>query len=551
MAIVEDLTDEECYLWAILSDPSGLDIAEFAWFSAEEKDGCFRAWPFQWRWWRNVTQQQIDQCARSVGKSLSIQVRAFAFPFIHPGQEMVITAPEGNHLDAITDNVETRFINTRLGAEMLVQGRSGVKHRPFHMNFANGSRIMGRIPQRDGKGVKGIHPIWLELDEAQDYPDSGWTEIIETLKQGSVGAVWRAHGVTRGMRDFFYKFTQPDSGWHIHQLTAMHRPTWSDEERQSKIQSYGSRDHPDYRRNVLGLHGDATNPLFVLHRLMQCVDSDNESNYNLNEYTFIKINNEMVLEQGDDILPLLDFPQSHMKYKNFWIGMDVGYTNHPSELVVFGETKERAKDSENGVKRIPAGRKTALKLLSRIRLERISHGHQVNTILWLVNFYKPHAFAMDKTGLGLPLFQDIQERAAIHPEYRIAVDTLKGYNFSGKILVDFDSSVEIDEYRGDIIQDSGIQRNVLEYSSDRLRAFVDDERVILPNHTDMIREFQGQTWVYDKSTMDMYGRKKVYSKGSFHVLDATRMAVLGFAQNAIEEMTKAEKHETVPSIFLY
>jgi hypothetical protein len=67
----------------------------------------------------------------------------------------------------------------------------------------------------------------------------------------------------------------------------------------------------------------------------------------------------------------------------------------------------------------------------------------------------------------------------------------------------------------------------------------------------MIREFQGQTWVYDKSTMDMYGRKKVYSKGSFHVLDATRMAVLGFAQNAIEEMTKAEKHETVPSIFLY
>lgn len=769
----------------------------------------------------------VSNCARSVGKSLSIQVRAFAFPFIHPGQEMVITAPEGNHLDAITDNVETRFINTRLGAEMLVQGRSGVKHRPFHMNFANGSRIMGRIPQRDGKGVKGIHPIWLELDEAQDYPDSGWTEIIETLKQGSLGAVWRAHGVTRGMRDFFYKFTQPDSGWHIHRLclpssalvygetgpvriedieegtsvfgcapgpalqvsevtgktdngaqptwkittrdreitstfnhpvlavtnnqtrktrrklefewreasdvepgdfivvftkaptsdrvasdlqlcegmevhspdrcvpswiwtasdeakhaflngyliadgslarqkrgqdalaiscaseslvrelvvlaqylgyrttkvrshasstplgesrvmwrayvyqhaadfvqvprdcsvhdpeldehlairkvltseatgiseqtwdieveglhnfvadgvvvhnTAMHRPTWSDEERQSKIQSYGSRDHPDYRRNVLGLHGDATNPLFVLHRLMQCVDSDNESNYNLNEYTFIKINNEMVLEQGDDILPLLDFPQSHMKYKNFWIGMDVGYTNHPSELVVFGETKERAKDSESGVKRIPANRKTALKLLSRIRLERISHGHQVNTILWLVNFYKPRAFAMDKTGLGLPLFQDIQERASIHPEYRIAVDTLKGYNFSGKILVDFDSSVEVDEYRGDIIHDSGIQRNVLEYSSDRLRAFVDEERIILPNHTDMIREFQGQTWVYDKSTMDMYGRKKVYSKGSFHVLDATRMAVLGFAQNAIEEMTKVEKHEPVPAIFLY
>lgn len=895
MAILEDLTEEECYLWALLSDDSGLDQAEFTWYDAEQRDGCFRAWPFQWRWWRNTAQQQIDQAARSVGKSLSIQVRAFAFPFLHPGQEMVVTAPEGNHLDAITDNIETKFMNVKLGREMLVQGRSGVKHRPFHMNFANGSRIMGRIPQRDGKGVKGclgegelvltrsglirvedlrvgdevathttnwkkiveikedmndcyevrgsgsypikvscdhrfmgaanvasgnarklsdtmfqdveflledkfywatptkfpyepvknvefseqskrfdaegasfwwlvgryladgyltfngqasrkvhyvvvpekakdvtqrlnkiglafnqisrthssadvidvcstslsiwleqwfgrladgkrlpsfvlsmneedrralltgylsgdgywnenrqrwefgtaskelavglqflaqslghqvnvsvshssgggvvpikhdgyktswrvqivetghafkrddvllhkvksvtpigpskiynlvveddhsyvsgsiishnIHPIWLELDEAQDYPDAGWTEIIETLKMGSVGAVWRAHGVTRGQRDYFYKFTQPDSGWQVHRLTAMHRPTWTDDERQKKIESYGSRDHPDYRRNVLGLHGDATNPLFVLHRLMQCVDNDNESSYNKNEYTFLKINNEMVLEYGDDILPLLDFPHLHQRYANFWIGMDVGYTNHPSEIVVFAETKERAKDSEQGIKRVDPKRKTALKLLSRIRLERISHGHQVQTILWLVNLYKPHAFAMDKTGLGLPLFQDIQERASTHPDYRIAVDSLKGYNFSGKILVDFDTSVQVDEYRGDIIKESGIERNVLEYSSDRLRAMVDDERLILPNSADIVREFQGQTWVYDKSTMDMYGRRKVYSKGSFHVLDATRMAVLGYAQHAIEDIAKSEdRYEPVKEIFVF
>lgn len=552
MAVLEDLSEEEAYLWALISDPSGLDLAEFCWFNAEARDGCFRAWPFQWRWWRNVAEQQIDQCARSVGKSLSIQVRAFAFPFLHPGQEMVISAPEGNHLDAITDNVETRFRNTRLGNEMLVQGRSGIKHRPFHMNFSNGSRIMGRIPQRDGKGVKGIHPIWLELDEAQDYPDAGWTEIIETLKMGSEGAVWRAHGVTRGLRDFFYKFTQPGSGWHVHRMTAMHRPTWTAEERESKIESYGSRDHPDYRRNVLGLHGDATNPLFVLHRLMQCVDNDNESQFNKNEYTFIKINNEMVLDYGDDILPMLDFPQSHLnKYDNFWIGMDVGYTNHPSEIVVFAETKERAKDSEQGVKKPDPKRRTALKMLSRIRLERISHGHQVAAILWLINFYKPHAFAMDKTGLGLPLFQDIQERAAEHPELRKVVDTIKGYNFSSKILVDFDTAVDVDEYKGDIIKESGIERNVLEYSSDKLRSLVDDERILLPNQAEMIREFQGQTWVYDKSTMDMYGRKKIYSKGSFHVLDAARMAVLGYAQYAIEEMTKQDKFEPVETIFLY
>ena len=52
----------------------------------------------------------------------------------------------------------------------------------------------------------------------------------------------------------------PDNEWRVHRITAMSRPNWSDEERQEKIKQYGSRDDPDYRRNVLGAHGDATNP---------------------------------------------------------------------------------------------------------------------------------------------------------------------------------------------------------------------------------------------------------------------------------------------------
>ena len=35
MSVLEKLSDEECYLWAILSDPSGLDQAEFLWTDAE------------------------------------------------------------------------------------------------------------------------------------------------------------------------------------------------------------------------------------------------------------------------------------------------------------------------------------------------------------------------------------------------------------------------------------------------------------------------------------------------------------------------------------
>lgn len=469
----------------------------------------------------------------SVGKSLSIKMRAFAFPFLYPGQEMVITAPELVHLHPITGLVENQFQASRVGREMLPKGRNrGITHRPFQMDFLNGARIMGRIPQRDGKGVKGLHPIWLELDEAQDYPEPGWIELIETLKRGHDGAVWRAHGVTRGMRDHFYKFTQPESGWTVHRITAMSRPNWTDQERQEKIEQYGSKDHPDYRRNVLGLHGDATNPLFVLHRLMACVDSDEASDYNQDEYFQVRVNDEMIRDMGSDILQFLDFPTIHTgpPYIAYWIGMDVGYTNHPSEVLVFGEIRGKPKSK--------------LKLLTRLHLERINHKDQVAAIIWAIDFYRPKAFAMDKTGLGLPLFQDLQNKAEENPRLNKIVDTIKGYNFSSKILVDFDDTIEVDEMMGDPVKEAGIERNVLEYATDKLREFVDHERIILPWDRGLLGEFQGQTFQIVRGAMDQYGRKR-YSQGSFHALDAARMAVLGYAQHSIEEFVKNQKEEPV------
>lgn len=158
--IYENLTDDECALYVLAMDESGLDLAEFCYIDEQKdehgfSDGCFRAWPFQYGWWRLKDQKTISAGSRSCGKSLSIRFRAFAFPFINPGEEMVITAPEANHLDAVTGNIETLYTNCKFASEMLVGGRSGIKHRPFLMNFANGARIMGRIPQLDGSGVKG------------------------------------------------------------------------------------------------------------------------------------------------------------------------------------------------------------------------------------------------------------------------------------------------------------------------------------------------------------------------------------------------------------
>ena len=221
--------------------------------------------------------------------------------------------------------------------------------------------------------------------------------------------------------------------------------------------------------------------------------------------------------------------------------MDVGYTNDPSEILVFAEVYDKSLNKKN---------ESVLKLITRVQLERINNPNQVAAIMWLMNFYQPKTFSMDKTGVGLPLFQDLQAAAKADRRVTGMLDRIKGYNFSEKILVDFDSTIEVDEFRGDLVEDTGIKKNVLEYSSDKLRWLVDNQRLWLPWDTELIGEYQGQTYTFDKSTMDMYGRRKVFSKGNFHALDASRMAVLGWAQHSIESVTKEEKFEPTTAIIL-
>jgi hypothetical protein len=521
MSVIVDLSEEEKYFLAILQDASGIDQAEFLWTDETSDDLLFRCWDFQYPWYRDESKFQIDQAGRAVGKSVGMQMRAWAFPFTHPGEEMLLTAPELIHLDPVTRAVENRIMSVRLSREYLKTGTGGVTgftHRPFKAEFRNGARIVGRIPQKDGKGVKGMHPLKLEMDEGQDYPEAGWVELGETLKYANVNATWRTHGVSRGVRDRYYKQTQPESGWKIHRITGMHRPDWGPEERAAKAELYGSRDHPDYRRNILGLHGDAQSALFVLTRLMQCVDQNQSSPYNTQEYTHIRVNDEKMKDLGLPIEALVEFPGSHKKYARTWAGMDVGMTNHPSEILVFGEDgKDKRKGNSPEVR---------LKLLTRIHLERISAPDQRAVMEMVWDFYRPQNLAMDRTGLGLPIFSEIVNG----PNQQFA-RALKGYNFSEKVVVGY-NDLEPDEDTG---YGEPIMANVLEYSSDTLRLLVDQERLLLPWDIDLLREFQGQTYVISKSNTDAYGKKQ-FNKGKFHALDAARMAALAYALEQVDGM---------------
>jgi len=539
MSGIAILDEEECYLAAILDDPSGVELAEFCWVDEEKPDGCFRLWDFQWVWYRNEDTYQIDHCGRAVGKSVGIQMRAFAFPFNHPGAEMLITAPELNHLKPVTDKVEHRFRSTRLGQAMLPKRTgNGINHQPqFQVHFVNDARIISRLPNRDGRGVKGMHPLVIEMDEGQDYPENGWIELIETMKHGTPGAQWRVHGVSRGIRDRYYRFTMgedPDMPFKVHRYMAMHRPTWGELERKQKIAIYGgTEDNVDYRRNIYGDHGDATNPVFVLARLMANVRINENAwatRYNDEIYAQIKINDELLRSSGAPIEAFIQLPGTHLseEYSSFWGGMDVGFTRDPSEILIMGITKH---PSQKGV--------DLHRLLARIHLMRISATDQAEAVRHVFDFYgeRLKCFAMDRTGNGLPLWQELDPAAVgTRVDLRRTPDHIsrrvRGYNFSSKVAVEFDDR----ELKGKETQlDAVIEKNVIDFATDELRKLVDATALELPYDRELLTEWQGQEIQYVRDEGSAAGLKaRRYGGGSFHTLDAAKMLIAGKQLQAIE-----------------
>lgn len=953
--LLEALTEEECYLAAILMDQSGLDLAEFAFVDeTRDKPGehfIFRAHPYQWPWWRDMSPRQIDQSARSCGKSERILARACAFPYNFPTQESVLIAPEGKHVDSLTDRIEARFNSTWLLQQMLKPGKAGITHRPFKMIFQNGTRWYVRLPGRSGLGVKGCvgtgsivltrrglipvedvevgdevwshlerwspvlhveafeddafeargqgsfpilvssehrfygcedtstcpgkskvdlgpptwlhadalaladepinaywlgpaafpgaeplptptfplttrpidvddpafwwivgryvadghltyqhrngkrvrwrvnisctpaqqpgvtrrfdavgwpyaivkrahssadlliacstpvgewlhdqfgshsekkhippallfaaervrreflagymsgdgtvgrngtrtvagsaskslalgigllgrtlgyhvgfsrsavtqthimgvplknpardtfkvrlsdtgrthrvgrssaakvraveiagvqtvhnvvsadhsfvadgiyhhntHPIVLECDEGQDISERTYNELPEVVRWEIDGAKWLIHGVSKGVRDKFYKFTEEGSGFTVHRITALHDPNFTEETRAQKIAEYGGKDSPDFRRNFYGDHGDSMNRIVILSRLMAQTD-DEGSEYSEEEYQFREITAEeiesraaMRARQEADIseatefqlaamLEMLNLPPAHQEnYKTVWGGMDIGLVGDPSEILIAGEyVPDGAERRANRAVKlaVPKAGETRLKILARIKLLRVPEPLMVELILAIIGFYKPRAFALDKTGVGLPIFQALQARAgtsrlfAIAPpddapeivraefakSARTALTVIKGYGFSEKVVIDFDER-RVDDLgrnptRQEMIDKAAIRQNAKDRATDVIRSVVDAYRFLLPHDPDITNDINAQTWQYGVEPVDPYGKPRyVYNRGTYHILDAMRMLLLGWSQQKIEEfLATPPKREPVLDIF--
>jgi hypothetical protein len=270
---------------------------------------------------------------------------------------MLLTAPELNHLRPLTDMIEKTLLSTRLLREMLPDGKGrGIARQPhWQVRFRNGtSPSSPACPTRTARASRASTSSTSSWTRPRTTRWPGWIEIVETLNAGLPGAMWRCHGVSKGVRDKFFEKTQgTPAGPCTARWPCTARPGATG---RASEQDQGVRRQPqaiDYRRNIYGEHGDAANAVFVLARLMACVDLDEGSTYNQDIYTKIKLEFERFPDRPattsawpcctpGSTCPAATCTATPRRlgtkevgapkgYSAYWGGMDVGVTNHPSE----------------------------------------------------------------------------------------------------------------------------------------------------------------------------------------------------------------------------
>jgi hypothetical protein len=98
----------------------------------------------------------------------------------------------------------------------------------------------------------------------------------------------------------------------------------------------------------------------------------------------------------------------------------------------------------------------------------------------LFQYYDLRLLTLDRGGLGLPVYQEIQRASAN------LVSRVKGYNADEKVVVGF---LPHEDWQDP--EEFEIKRPAKEFGYDKLRDYVDLKKVILPWDRELLGEWQG------------------------------------------------------------
>ncbi len=187
----------------------------------------------------------------------------------------------------------------------------------------------------------------------------------------------------------------------------------------------------------------------------------------------------------------------------FWIGGDLGYTNDPTEIVVFRETRDEDR--------------ARVKLVLRVPMEHVAYPPISLVIALLDRYFAPAGLGVDRGGNGLAVVQELT-----------TLDKFKSQDFEKRLHgYDFGGSVTIALQEGE-----PLKKRAKEYMTSLVNRALQRRELLLPvDDIEIEDEFTTHTYTLSNGNV-------VYSKGNDHIVDAVRCAMLVRDQERLDRITE-------------
>lgn len=464
----------------------------------QNRDGAPRSyWPHQEADLLCADRHIIHLDGRDVGKSVCISTDALHFAFTTVGGQGLIAAPHQGHLDTLIEEIEFQLdANPELMRSIAVTkyGKLKIHRKPyFRLEFTNGSILYFRPAGAYGEAFRSLHVERVWVDEGAWLTEKAWKALRQCLK---AGGTLRIYSTPNGLRDTTYYRLTSSKQFTVFRWPSWLNPGWSAERESELLEFYGGRDSAGWQHEVAGEHGKPSYGAFSLEQLNLCRQE-------LLEYQKIEITGEELrgCDTEEEAMNRLDMLLNLMPQTGvFWIGGDLGYTNDPTELVVFRENELEGR--------------SILRLVLRVHLEHVAYPLIAQTIALLERAYTPTGIGVDNGGNGLAVVQELLTLDKYKP---LALEgRLKGFDFGGMTTLAVRDGREV-------------KKRTKELMTSLISGAFQRRELILPA-SDQEIEDQFTTQTYTLS-----GGNIIYSKGNDHIIDAVRCAVLAREQGRLDQ----------------
>lgn len=468
------------------------------------RDGSPRSyWPHQVDDLQCLEKNIIHLDGRDTGKSVVLSTDALHFAFTNYGVQGLVAAPHQGHLDTIIEEIEFQLeANAELMSSIGITkyGKPKITRKPyFRLEFTNGSILYFRPAGAYGDAFRSLHVERVWVDEGAWLTEKAWNALRQCLK---ADGTLRIYSTPSGLRNTtYYRLTSSDQ-FKVFRWPSWLNPDWSSNRERELLEFYGGKDTSGWQHEVAGEHGKPSYGAFNIESLNLCRQE-------VVDYRKVAIQGsdlgnceteEDSLDRFEVMLNLI--PQTGV----FWIGGDLGYTNDPTEIVVFRE-------DEFGDRRV-------MTLVLRVHMEHVSYPHIAQVISLLERYYTPVGIGIDNGGNGLAVVQELLTLDKYKPLQ--LQGRLRGYDFGGMTTLDVRDGREI-------------RKRTKEMMTTLINGALLRRQLILPaDDSEVEDQFTTQTYT-------LSGGNIIYSKGNDHIVDAVRCAMLAHEQGVLDSV----KEETV------